>query len=183
MRASHTRPTPKRARRCVTRAAPLALALIFLALGPASAQDPAPKKSPELAPERPPAAAEAEPHPFSVTVEIRANRVVRLNGEGAGTTDDTGELVRRLKAVFAARERERAYAPGMEARADLPLEKRIARGVLIKSPRTTTYAEVVRVIDAVKGAGGDPVGLEVVEDATERRRPKRPARRTRKKSK
>jgi biopolymer transport protein ExbD len=49
----------------------------------------------------------------------------------------------------------------METRTDVPEQDRIERTVFIKAPRALRYEEVVKVIDAIKGAGANPVGLQV----------------------
>jgi biopolymer transport protein ExbD len=49
----------------------------------------------------------------------------------------------------------------METRSDLPEEERIEKTVFVKAPRSLPYGEVVKVIDAIKGAGANPVGLQV----------------------
>jgi biopolymer transport protein ExbD len=46
-------------------------------------------------------------------------------------------------------------------RVDLPETMRIERTVFIKAPRAIPYAEVMRVLDSIKGAGANPVGLQI----------------------
>lgn len=41
------------------------------------------------------------------------------------------------------------------------LEQRPERTVYIKAPREKRYGEVVQVIDVVKGAGAEPIGLQI----------------------
>jgi biopolymer transport protein ExbD len=70
-------------------------------------------------------------------------------------------LSQRLAGVFRARREQRAYKPGMETRTDLPEDERLERTVFVKAPRSLKYGDVVKVIDAIKGAGASPVGLQV----------------------
>jgi biopolymer transport protein ExbD len=49
----------------------------------------------------------------------------------------------------------------METRTDLPESQRIEKTVFVKAPRSVKYGDVVKVIDAIKGAGANPVGLQV----------------------
>jgi biopolymer transport protein ExbD len=42
----------------------------------------------------------------------------------------------------------------------------VEKTVFIKSPRSVKYGEVVRIIDAVKQAGAQPIGLQI-DDLTE----------------
>jgi biopolymer transport protein ExbD len=49
----------------------------------------------------------------------------------------------------------------METRTDVTEDERIEKTVFVKAPRSLKYGEVVKVIDAIKGAGANPVGLQV----------------------
>jgi biopolymer transport protein ExbD len=42
----------------------------------------------------------------------------------------------------------------------------VEKTLFIKSPRTLKYGDVVRVIDAVKQAGAQPIGLQI-DDLTD----------------
>jgi biopolymer transport protein ExbD len=44
---------------------------------------------------------------------------------------------------------------------DLPENVRIEKTVFIKAPRSIPYGEVTKVIDCLKGAGAQPVGLQL----------------------
>ena len=49
----------------------------------------------------------------------------------------------------------------MISRFDMPEADRIQKTVFIKAPRLLPYGEVAKVIDALKGAGANPVGLQL----------------------
>jgi hypothetical protein len=78
-----------------------------------------------------------------------------------GSVNETGALSQRLVQVFQQRKEQRAYKVGMETRGDLPEAERIEKTVFVKAPRAAKYGDVVKVIDAIKGAGASPVGLQV----------------------
>jgi len=102
-----------------------------------------------------------KPNPLTLVVSIGNDLQLKLNQEAVGSVNDTGYLSQRLTQVFQQRKDQRAYKPGMETRTDVPEQDRIEKTVFIKAPRTLRYEEVVKVIDAVKGAGANPVGLQV----------------------
>lgn len=102
-----------------------------------------------------------KPNPLTLVVSIGTDLQLRLNQDGAGSVNDTAVLSQRLRQVFLQRKEQRAYKVGMETRTDVPEEERIEKTVFIKAPRTLRYEEVVKVIDAIKGAGANPVGLQV----------------------
>ncbi len=102
-----------------------------------------------------------KPNPLTLVVSISNDLQLKLNQDSVGSVNDTGFLSQRLRQVFQQRKEQRAYKPGMETRTDVPEEDRIEKTVFIKAPRTLRYEEVVKVIDAIKGAGANPVGLQV----------------------
>ena len=78
-----------------------------------------------------------------------------------GSVNDTAALSQKLAQVFQLRKEQRAYKPGMESQTNLPEDQRIEKTVFVKAPRSVKYGDVVKVIDAIKGAGANPVGLQV----------------------
>ena len=102
-----------------------------------------------------------KPNPLTLVVSIGNDLQLRLNQDAMGSVNDTAMLSQKLVQVFQQRKDQRAYKPGMETRADVPEQDRIEKTVFIKAPRGLRYEEVVKVIDAIKGAGANPVGLQV----------------------
>jgi len=78
-----------------------------------------------------------------------------------GSVNEPNNLALCLAHTFQQRLQTRAYKVGMETRADLKEEERIEKTVFVKAPRAMKYGDVVKVIDAIKGAGASPVGLQV----------------------
>jgi biopolymer transport protein ExbD len=102
-----------------------------------------------------------KPNPLTLVVSIAPDLQLKLNQDSMGSVNDTGNLSMRLAQVFQQRREQRAYKPGMETRSDLPESERIEKTVFVKAPRSLHYGDVVKVIDAIKGAGANPVGLQV----------------------
>jgi biopolymer transport protein ExbD len=78
-----------------------------------------------------------------------------------GTVDDPSKLSTFLMSLFKERKANHAYRADMLSRIDLPEEYRIEKTVFIKAPRSIPYGEVAKVIDWLKGAGAEPVGLQL----------------------
>jgi biopolymer transport protein ExbD len=74
--------------------------------------------------------------------------------------NDPGHLAKCLSYIFQDRKEHHAFKPGMET-STLPEDQKIEKTVFIKAPRSLPYGDVVKVIDAIKGAGASPVGLQV----------------------
>jgi biopolymer transport protein ExbD len=78
-----------------------------------------------------------------------------------GSIDDTAKLSIRLADLFAERTKNHVYRDEMISRTDLPEDYRIERTVFIKAPRSISYGDVAKVIDGIKGAGANPIGLQL----------------------
>ena len=78
-----------------------------------------------------------------------------------GTVDDYSKLSAALVTLFQQRKTNHAYRAEMLTRVDVPEDNRIEKTVFIKAPRSISYGEVAKVIDGVKGAGAEPVGLQL----------------------
>ncbi|HEU4767751.1 MAG TPA: biopolymer transporter ExbD [Pyrinomonadaceae bacterium] len=102
-----------------------------------------------------------KPNPLTLVVTIGTDLQIKLNQDNMGSVNDTAPLAQRLAQVFQQRKEQRAYKVGMETRQDLKEDERIEKTVFVKAPRSTKYGDVVKVIDAIKGAGANPVGLQV----------------------
>ncbi len=103
------------------------------------------------------------PNDLTLVVTIEPDRTLKLNrlSDDMGTVDDTTKLSTKLVSLFAERIRNRVYRQDMLMRIDLPEHVRIEKTVFIKAPRSITYGEVTRVMDGLKGAGADPIGLQL----------------------
>ena len=102
-----------------------------------------------------------KPNPLTLVVTIGSDLSLKLNQDALGSVNETAPLAQRLSAVFQQRKDTRAYRVGYETRTDVKEEDRIEKTVFVKAPRAAKYGDVVKVIDAIKGAGASPVGLQV----------------------
>jgi len=96
---------------------------------------------------------QVKPNPLTLVVGInRETKAITLNNEGFGDVSDTQRLTDKLREVFKKREAEGAFREGTNE---------VEKTLFIKSPKAVRYGDVVRVIDAVKTAGAEPVGLQI----------------------
>ncbi|HEY0364967.1 MAG TPA: biopolymer transporter ExbD [Pyrinomonadaceae bacterium] len=102
-----------------------------------------------------------KPNPLTLVVSISPDLQIKLNQDSLGSVNDTAPLAQKLALTFKERKDQRAYKIGMENRQDLKEDDRIEKTVFVKAPRAAKYGDVVKVIDAIKGAGASPVGLQV----------------------
>ena len=102
------------------------------------------------------------PNPLTLLVTIEADHSLKLNTLGDfGTVEDTAKLSAKLAEVFQERKKNHTYRAEMLGRVELPEDARVEKTVFIKASRSTSYGDVAKVIDSIKGAGAQPVGLQL----------------------
>ena len=102
-----------------------------------------------------------KPNPLTLVVTISQDLQLKLNQESMGSVNDPSALSAKLQQTFQQRKEQKAYKVGMETATNIPEDQRIEKTVFVKAPRALKYGDVVKVIDAIKGAGASPVGLQV----------------------
>jgi biopolymer transport protein TolR len=96
---------------------------------------------------------DVKPNPLTLVVSInQATRQITLNNEPAGTVDEPEALTNQLSEIFKQREAN-------DVRSEVT--NQIEKTIFIKSPTSIKYGDVVRVIDAVKLSGAQPIGLQI----------------------
>ena len=101
-------------------------------------------------------------NPHTLVVALNRDASLKLNNESDfGTVETPEKLVETLAEIFRRRTENRAYSAGAELRTNLTEDEKIERTVFIKAPRSIDYGRVVKVIDAVKTAGANPIGLQI----------------------
>ena len=96
----------------------------------------------------------AKPNPLTLVVSIGSgtDQKVTLNKEDFGTVQDPSLLTSKLSQVFKDRENQGTFREGTNE---------VEKTVFISAPKSVNYGSVVRVIDAVKQAGAEPIGLQI----------------------
>lgn len=101
---------------------------------------------------------DVKPNPHTLVVAInRNNRTLTLNNDPVGSVDEPDALINALKSIFQLREQN-------DVRSEQ--SNQIEKTLFIKSPTSIKYGDVARVIDAVKEAGAQPIGLQI-DDLTD----------------
>jgi len=135
----------------------LVVLIIFMVVSPLK-----PARFQIKVPSQPDKRHDVNPPPLGLMVTIKYDRTLMLNATGdVGSVDDTSKLSAMLVDVFQRRLQNHAYSDQFRDRVDLPEEMRIEKTVFIRAPRSLPYADVVRVLDGIKGAGASPVGLQI----------------------
>ena len=99
-----------------------------------------------------------KPNPLTLVVAInRDTKAVTLNNDPFGDVSDTEKLTNKLREIFKERENNGVFREGTN---------QVEKTVFIKSPKSVRYGDVVKVIDAAKFAGAEPIGLQI-DDLTD----------------
>ncbi len=93
-----------------------------------------------------------KPNPLTLVVEIDKTGALLLNKEQTGKVDDTTSLTDKLSLVFKERENNGVFLEGTNE---------VEKTVFVKAPRSIKYGDVVKIIDALKIAGAQPIGLQI----------------------
>jgi biopolymer transport protein ExbD len=93
-----------------------------------------------------------KPNPNTLIVFIDKDGKLRLNQDDMGNVADSSGLTNKLSEVFKVREQSGVFRENTNE---------IEKTVFIKAPRSVKYGEVAKVVDAVKFAGAQPVGLQI----------------------
>ena len=92
-----------------------------------------------------------KPNPLSLLVDIGADGKLKLNAEELGTIVNPSPLAAKLSNIFNAR-KEGAGRMG-----------EVERMVILKAPISVKYGDVAKVIDAIAGAGSEPIVPQLEE--------------------
>ena len=101
------------------------------------------------------------PNPLTLIVSIAPDLNLKLNQDAMGSTNDLSVVSEKLQQIFRMRLEQHAYRPGYETLVDVPESERIEKTLTIKAPKRVKYGDVVKIIDAVKGAGASPIVLQL----------------------
>lgn len=94
-----------------------------------------------------------KPNPNTLVVFIgKGNGKLRLNQDDIGDVSNTEPLTAKLMEIFKMRESLGILREG---------SNEVEKTVFIKAPKSVKYAEVVKVIDALKASSAYPVGLQI----------------------
>jgi len=138
----------------------LVLLIIFMVitpLKPARFKTLVPERSEEMS-----AAAKQSPRTLIVNIkkDLSAELIRGGNVIADASVNDPSKIGAALSTEFKLRKDQQIWKEGFESRADLSPNDRIEKTVFIKAPATFKYGDVVKIIDTVKGAGSNPVGLQ-----------------------
>ncbi|MGC2237337.1 MAG: biopolymer transporter ExbD [Pyrinomonadaceae bacterium] len=127
----------------------LVLLIIFMIIAPSK---PSRFKAQVPAEPKPEDQSVAKPNPLTLVVAVGKDGKVTLNNEDAGDVQDSSLLTNKLSQIFKDRENNGVLRENTNE---------VEKTVFMKAPKSVAYGNMVRVIDAVKTAGAEPIGLQI----------------------
>ena len=101
-----------------------------------------------------------KPNPNFLLVKLQADSKIFLNTESSGDLKNTAPLKEKLREIFKQRENFGVLRPGTNE---------VEKTVFIAAPPTVKFADVIKLIQAAKDAGAEPVGLQLEDLFSEMR--------------
>lgn len=103
------------------------------------------------------------PNPLALIVTVDRDLRLKLNQleRDLGTVNDTSALSAALVDTFAERKANNVFRANLGPTDSISQIDSIEKTVMIKAPRSISYGDVAKVIDAIKGAGASPIGLQI----------------------
>ena len=92
------------------------------------------------------------PNPNTLIAMLEADGGLRLNNEESGTVSDAGRLENRLTEIFKDRESRGVFREGTNE---------IEKTVFLKVSKSVKYGEFIKLAEAVKGAGAEPIAVQI----------------------
>lgn len=90
---------------------------------------------------------------WTIAVTVDAERRVFFRNEQVGTTEDVVTLKKRVRQVIESNKQKARELSGKEPDTTVST-------VFLKAPDNMTYGDVSKVVEALKEAGGNPIGLQ-----------------------
>lgn len=99
---------------------------------------------------------------YILIVKVNSDSTLELNGsKNMGSIEEPEALQKKLSEVFAERAENGVVNENFQ-KVENPTDRQtIQRTVFVKAPKAISYGRVVKVIDVVKAAGAQPIGLQI----------------------
>jgi biopolymer transport protein ExbD len=92
------------------------------------------------------------PNPLTLIAMLETNGKLSLNREDVGLISDTKKLENMLAEIFREREAMGVFREGTNE---------VEKAVFLKASKSSKYGDFIRLVEAVKGAGADPIVIQM----------------------
>ncbi len=93
-----------------------------------------------------------KPNPLTLVVSIDKTGTLNLNSEPTGNVSDTNNLTNKLTEIFKDRENNGVFREGTNE---------VEKTVFVKASQSIKYGDFVKVVDALKLASSQPIGIQI----------------------
>ncbi len=92
------------------------------------------------------------PNPLTLVAMLDKDGKLLLNNDEMGTVSDHKKLDDKLREVFKDRENNGVFREGTNE---------VEKTVYIKAPKSSKYGDFIKLVEAVKGSGAEPIGIQI----------------------
>jgi biopolymer transport protein ExbD len=85
-------------------------------------------------------------------ISLEKNGSIKINRETYARLSDAAPLIEKLREIFRYRE---------DAGVIDEITHRPIKAVMLKAPRSAKYGDIIKVVDALKQSGADPIVLQI----------------------
>ena len=93
-----------------------------------------------------------KPNPLTLVASVDKDGNLLLNNEPKGTMPDASRVETTLKNIFKDREGNGVFREGTNE---------VEKLVYIKASKSTKYGDFIKLVEALKGSGAQPVGIQI----------------------
>ena len=95
-----------------------------------------------------------KPNPLTLVTAVDKDGKLLLNNEPKGTMPDASRIETTLKNIFLDREGNGVLREGTNE---------VEKKTYIKASKSTKYGDFIKLVEAVKASGADPIGIQIDE--------------------
>ena len=92
------------------------------------------------------------PNPLTLVAMLKTDGTLTLNNEEMGMISNPEKLKNRLVEVFKDRESTGIFREGTNE---------VEKTVFLKVSKSSKYGDFIKLVEAVKGAGTEPIGIQI----------------------
>lgn len=94
------------------------------------------------------------PNPLTLVVMLDKDGILMLNREDTGRISETELLKNKLDRIFKERESNGVFREGTNE---------VEKTVFLKVSKSGKYGDFIKLVEAVKGARAEPIGIQIEE--------------------
>ena len=96
-----------------------------------------------------------KPNPLTLVVELKENQTLSVNSQEEGSLNNPSPLMNVMKQIFKDREDNGVFRSSTNE---------VEKTVFVKVPASAKFADVIKLVEALRDSGATPIGLVIDGD-------------------